>query len=476
MRAVSELRGYQGTGIEHLLSHPQAGLFLDMGLGKTVIAETTVFEFIRFGVGPTLVVGPIRVIETVWRQEARNWEHTKDLTFSLVRGSASERELALNTKADIYLINPEHLVWLFEYYGKKKHPFETLIIDESSMFKNVSTKRFRTIRSKVSSFSRRYILTGTPRPNRLLELWTQIYILDEGKRLGTSYGRFKERYFYPVDHWGYKWEPRPGAREAIYEAISDIVLRMDAKDYLDLPKLIYNRVECPLPREIQQIYREVEDEAFSKLAGTEKITALNVVGAMMKCRQIANGIVYTDVNGDQSVKHLHNEKLDACLEIIEETGSPVIVVYNFVHELEYLKEHLKYYNPVVLSKAKGKELEKVVEDFNEGKIQVLLLHPASGGHGLNLQAECHTMIWFGLTFSYEQYVQTIARINRQGQKYSVMLHVLVAPGTVDDLLVQTLDAKARGQDELFTYLKLYREGGRKAIASHVQENPEFLTV
>ena len=472
-RSVSELRAYQGRAIEHLLSHPQAGLFLDMGLGKTVVAQTAVFEFLRFGVGPTLVVGPIRVIETVWRQEAKRWEHTKDLTFSLVRGTAAERELALLTKADIYLVNPEHLVWLFEYYGKRNHPFETLIVDESSKFKNVSTVRFRTIRNKIKSFSRRYILTGTPTPNKLLELWTQIFILDEGKRLGTSYGRFKERYFYPVDHWGYKWEPRPGAREAIYEAISDLVLRMDAKDYLQLPEVTYNRVECPLPPAIKQVYREVEDQAFALISEMEHITALNVVGAMMKCRQIANGVVYTDVNGDKGVKHLHNEKLDACKEIIEETGSPVIVVYNFKHELEFLKEHLKEFSPVVLTEARS--VEKVVEDFNAGDIQVLLLHPASGGHGLNLQGACHTMIWFGLTFSYEQYVQTIARINRQGQSMPVIVHLLVAPLTVDELLIQTLAAKAKGQNELFTYLKLYRQGGKKAIAQYAQEDPQFLT-
>jgi SNF2 family DNA or RNA helicase len=473
MRPASALRPYQGKAIEHLLSHPQGGLFLDMGLGKTVAGLTAVFEFLRFGVGPTLVVGPIRVIEAVWRQEAKRWEHTKGLTFSLVRGNESKRISALNTKADIYLINPEQLVWLFEYYGKSKHPFETLIVDESSMFKNVSTKRFRTIRGKIESFSRRYIFTGTPTPNRLLELWTQIYILDQGKRLGTSYGRFKERYFYPVDHWGYKWEPRPGAREAIYEAISDLVLRMDAKDYLDLPELIYNRVECPLPAALKSLYKGVEEEAFAQIDNAENITALNVVGAMMKCRQIANGVVYTEVNGGQGVKHLHNEKLNACHEIIEETGSPVIVVYNFKHELEYLKEHLKEFNPVVLVTAK--DTAQVVDDFNAGKIRVLLLHPASGGHGLNLQEACHTMIWFGLTFSYEQYVQTIARINRQGQTMPVMLHVLVAPGTVDDMLVLTLAAKAKGQNELFTYLKLYREGGRKAIKDHAEQNPEFLT-
>lgn len=458
IRPVNQLRAYQGKAIEHLLSHPQGGLFLDMGLGKTASALTAIYEFNRFGVGPTLVVGPIRVIETVWRQEAKLWEHTQNLTFSLIRGNATQRQAALNQKADIYLINPEHLVWLFELIGDAAMPFETLIIDESSMFKNVGSKRFRTLRHQVKKFSRRYILTGTPTPNKLLELWPQIFLLDEGKRLGTSFTRFKERYFAPVDRWGYKVEPRHGAKEKIYEAIADLVLRMDAKDYLELPEVIYNRVEIPLSKEVMETYRAVENEAFAKLDAETSITAMNVVGALIKARQVANGVVYTELveSGKQSVKVLHKEKINAAREIIEETGSPVIVVYNFKHELELLKEELKEFSPVVMNEEK--DADKVVRDWNDGKIEVLLLHPQSGGHGLNLQHGGHTMIWFGLTFSFEQYAQTVARINRQGQTKPVVLHVLIAPGTVDELLEQVLQNKEKEQNDLFTFLKNYRKG------------------
>lgn len=461
-RSVNQLRPYQAKAIEHMLSHPQGGLFLDMGLGKTASALTAIYEFNRFGVGATLVVGPIRVIETVWRQEAKLWEHTQNLTFSLIRGNAKQREEALKVQANIYLVNPEHLVWLFEYFGENPMPFEVLMIDESSMFKDISTKRFKSLRHQVGKFQRRYILTGTPTPNKLLELWPQVFLLDEGKRLGTSFTRFKARFFQPVDRWGYKVEPREGAKERIYELIADLVLRMDAKDYLDLPEVIHNRVETPLDKETMRIYREVEDQAFSSLDSMTRITAMNVMGSLIKARQVANGVVYTEFGDGKSeavtkTKVLHHEKLNAAREIVDETGSPVIIVYNFRHELDLLKEAFKDLNPVTL--VDEKDASKVVNDWNAGKIQVLFLHPQSGGHGLNLQEGGHTMIWFGLTFSYEQYAQTIARINRQGQTKPVVIHTLIAPGTVDVLLEKVLESKKAEQDDLFTYLKNYR-GGR----------------
>lgn len=450
MRSINELRTYQGKAIEFLLSHPQAGLFLDMGLGKTASALTAVKEFIRFGVGATLVVGPIRVIETVWRQEMAKWEHLQGLTFSLVRGNETERRAALAVKADIYLINPEHLTWLLDTLGDAPYPFETLFVDESSMFKNVGTKRFRTLRYKVKNFARRYLLTGTPTPNKLLELWPQIFLLDLGKRLGTSYGRYKERFF-DQDYTGYKWTPKPGAEEKIYALIADLVLRMDAADYLVLPKVTYNTVAITLPAAIRKIYTGIEKDAFFELSKASFINAVNAPAALTKCRQIANGIVYT--NDGSETEFLHNEKLKVTKSIVEESGSPVIVVYNFKHELELLKETLKEFEPVVLKDSK--DTEATIADWNAGKIQVLLLHPVTGGHGLNLQDGGHTMVWFGLTFSYEQYVQTIARINRQGQKYPVMIHILTATNTVDELIADTLAAKAQGQDRLFDYLKAY---------------------
>ena len=321
-RSVEALRHYQCQAIEHMLANPQAGLFLDMGLGKTASALTCLYELDRFGCGKALVVGPIRVIETVWRQEARLWEHTQDLTFSLIRGSKAQRAAALEEDAKIYLVNPEHLQEVFELLGDRISSFETLVIDESSMFKNSTTKRFKALRQSVKKFARRYILTGTPTPNKLMELWPQIYLLDGGKRLGTSFYKFREQYFYTVDRYGYKWQPKPNAVEKIYAAIADLVLRMDAKDYLELPPVVFNRVEVQLPEQVMSVYRAVEDAAFAKLTDTTNISAMNVVGAMMKCRQIANGVVYThDHEGNQGIERMHSAKMDATKEIIEGTGS-----------------------------------------------------------------------------------------------------------------------------------------------------------
>jgi SNF2 family DNA or RNA helicase len=351
------------------------------------------------------------------------------------------------------LINPEHLNWLLDLLGDKPYPFETLIVDESSMFKDVSTKRFARLRWKVKNFSRRYIMTGTPTPNRLLELWPQIFLLDLGQRLGSSYGKFKERFF-DQDYTGYKWEPKPGAEKKIYSLIADITLRMDNKDYLSLPKVTFNHVKVSLPEAVRKLYRSVEKDAMAQISQFSRITAVNAPAELIKCRQIANGVVYaTKPDGTKTTEVLHSEKLRATREIVEETGSPVIVVYNFKHELALLQEELKDFSPVVLTESKN--AERTIDDWNSGKIQVLLLHPASGGHGLNLQEGGHTLIWYALNFSYEQYLQVNARINRQGQKFPVMIHILVAEDTVDELLVDLMASKAAGQDRLFDYLKAY---------------------
>jgi len=456
-RPVTELYDYQCRTIEWMLSHPQAGVVLDMGMGKTCSALTALYEFQRFGVGPTLVVAPIRVVETVWRQEAAEWEHlTGQFKFSLLRGTPTERLAALNQKADIYLVNPEHLEWLLDLLPEHgPYPFETLIIDESSMFKDVSTKRFKILRHKIRHFRRRYILTGTPRPNKLLELWPQIFILDEGQRLGTSYGRFKQRFFYQADRYGYKWEPLPGAEEKIYQLIADLVLRIENPN---APKASFNILRIPLPEDARRIYREVEDNALASLGDFSEITAANAAAAMMKCRQVANGVVYaTELeSNNRTVEHIHREKFKAVQEVVENTGSPVIVVYSFKHELEELKKlFAKDYSFVVLNEEKN--AEAVVAAWNRGEYDIMFLHPQSGGHGLNLQHGGHTMVWFGLTFSFEQYIQTVARINRQGQKHPVIVHLLLAENTVDELLHQVLTAKEQGQNSLFEYLKAYAE-------------------
>jgi SNF2 family DNA or RNA helicase len=462
MRSRSDLRSYQVEGIDFLLDRFGAGLYQDMGLGKTVTALTVIYELRRFGYGPALVIGPIRVIETVWRQEAKEWEHLQDLTFSLVRGNEQQRRRALLNEADIYLINPDLLRWLFKTI-RRPYPFHILFVDEASMFTRAGTRRFRALRPRIKYFRRRYTMTGTPMPNRLSEIWPHMYIVDEGKRLCRKFGDFKSRFYEPVVHENHEdtrfvpWEPKEGAEEKIYSLIADVVLRTDAKDHLDLPDVIINRVKVVLPSKARRIYDEVENESLSELPEGRSITAANAAVALMKCRQIANGVVYdtpSEFDEDQTIliKEIHKEKLLATDEVVNETGSPIIIVYNFQHELDLLKE--QYEDAIVFKEVKNSP--KLVRQWSKGKIPILLLHPKSGGYGLNLQHGGHTMIWFGLTFSYGDYIQTIGRINRQGQRYPVIIHTIIALRTVDILMERVLKAKAKKEANLFGYLKEYR--------------------
>lgn len=434
-----QLRPSQEVMVQHLLDHNHAGLFVDMGWGKTIAMLRALWEMEE---GPTLLVAPIRVIQSVWRQEARKWGIA--LSFSLVYGKPKERLAALDKKADIYLINPENLVWLFNQ--KKLPKFQILIVDESSMFKNVGSKRFRKLRYKIKNFKRRYILTGTPTPNSLLELWPQMFMLDQGERLGRTAGAYKSRFFHAVDYHGWKFEPNEGAKEIIYDRVQDIVLQQGG-NLPGLPEFTYNRIRVTLDPKHKKFYDDIEEEALATFDGVT-ITAANVVSGMMKCRQISNGMFY---DNDGKAVELHTKKIDALKEVIEETGSNVIVVYNFRHELAAIQKKLKEYKPVVLNRDKD-----AVEKWNAGEIRVLLLHPASGGHGLNLQDGGHTMVWFGLTFSYEQFAQTIKRIHRSGQQHPVVCHFITARGTVDQLMWRVLRSKEKGQAELLKALEDYR--------------------
>jgi SNF2 family DNA or RNA helicase len=431
-----KLHDYQVEGVEYLRTHPFAGLFIDMGRGKTAIALHAFQDFPK----PILLVGPIRVIEWVWRQEAKKW-NLDDLSFSLVRGQPAARRLALEAEADIYLVNPEGLAEALE-----ARPYAVLCIDESSMFKNPSTKRFKGLRKYLKRFSRRIILTGTPAPNSLMDLWSQIFILDLGQRLDTAFFRFKSKFFEQLDYMGYKFGPREGAQEKVTELISDLIFRIEAEE--KLPP-IENIVDVELPPTARRMYREMERQAFIDLGKEKTITAVNAAAAMMKLRQIAGGFVYRDGGTTELV---HREKIDALDSILNQTGSPVIVVYHFQHELAALKKAFPY----------GATLDKGwnQEDWDAQKIPLLLLHPASGGHGLNLQYGSHTMVIYSASFSYEQMDQTRCRIDRQGQKNSVVFHYLRAVDTVDDLLLEVLEAKKVSQATVLQMVKDYADKRR----------------
>jgi SNF2 family DNA or RNA helicase len=430
-----KLRPYQLEAIDFLKAHPAAGLFIDMGLGKTAAVLHALLDS-RASL-PVLLVGPIRVIENVWEAEANKWQRTKDLCFSLVRGQPDARRRALATEADIYLTNPELLeeALLARSYG-------TLVIDESSMFKNPSTKRFKLIRKHLGKFKRRIILTGTPTPNSLEELWSQVFILDRGERLETAFYRFKNRYFRQVDYLGYKFEPVEGAEARITDLVSDIIFRVEAKGNLAPREAIDNPVHITLPPVARKLYDKMAKEAFIELSQAN-VSAASAAAVLMKLRQVASGFVYDD---EHSTVFVHDEKIKATHEILDATGSPVIVVYNFQHELAALKK--AFPQGVTLDKWNQKQ-------WDAGKIPLLFLHPASGGHGLNLQYGSHTMVIFSASFSCEQMSQTKARIDRQGQEFPVVFHFLQSDDTVDELILAVLEAKAKTQATVLSLIKEY---------------------
>ncbi len=431
---MKTLRPYQIEADAFLKAHPHAGLFIDMGLGKTAATLHALTEFPE----PILLVAPIRVIETVWEAEAGDWQPTAGLSFSLLRGSKTARKLAVERDADVYMVNPELLE-----EALSARSYGSLVVDESSMFKNPSTTRFKTLRRHLKSFTRRVILTGTPSPNSLMDLWAQIFILDLGKRLDTSFTRFKQRFFYPTDYMGYKWEPKPGAEEEILRLISDLIFRVSAEGNLPPRQVIDNPIRFSLKGNAARIYNDLEKEAFSALASEQTLTAANAAAAMMKLRQVASGFVYDD---DREVVEVHRDKIKIVEEILAETGSPVILVYQFRHELEALKKAFP----------QGRDFSpEALADWNKGKVPLLFLHPASGGHGINLQYGGHTMVIFSGSFSLEQMSQTKARIDRQGQKAPVIFHWIIAEGTVDELIMEVLDSKEKNQANVLKRIHEY---------------------
>ena len=439
------LRPYQKRMAEEIVKHPQLALFADMGTGKT-LATLKALEELK---GSTLLIAPIRVCETVWRQEAKKWGI--NLTFSLIRGPINVRIQALNKKSNVYLINPDLITWLFNMDGLPH--FTNLIVDESSLFKNPRTKRFKMLKKNLKLFERRYILTGTPSPNSLMDLWSQIGILDKGKRLGTAYSRFKNTYF-DSDYMGFKWTIKPGSKEKIEELLSDIVIRLDAKDYLDLPEMMETDVTIKLdPKELIQ-YQQFAKNMITHLGGKE-LTVISAVTLHTKLSQLANGMVYDE---EGNIHLFHTKKIDALKEMVEEINEPIIIVYKYNHEKESI---LDIFPKAVLFNVG--DTNKHIEDWNAGKIKQLLLHPASGGHGINLQeGGCH-IIWFSPIPSLEQYLQTNKRIHRSGQTKPVFIHRLIAEHTIDEQIAKNLKMKDVSQTNFLDSMKKYIEIIRDTI-------------
>ena len=439
---------YQKIAIEKIINLPAVGLFLEMGLGKTVSALTAIQELLydRFEVSKVLVIAPLRVAQSTWSGEIEKWDHLQDLRLAKVLGSEKQRIEALHQPADIWIINRENTEWLVDYYGRK-WPFDMVVIDELSSFKNPRSKRFRALR-KVRPLIKRIVgLTGTPAPNGLIDLWSQIYLLDQGERLGKTLTGYRNRYFDPGrrnQNIVFEWIPKPFAEERIYEKISDICVSMKAEDWLQLPERIDNVIEVELPEKVKSQYKQLERDLILPLLDSD-VTAANAAVLTNKLLQMANGAIYDEFG---EAKEIHDAKLEALEEVVEAAnGKPVMVVYAYKHDLDRIRKQLKKYNPRTL------DSDQDVQDWNAGKIQVLLLHPASGGHGLNLQAGGNIIVWFGLTWGLEYYQQVNARLYRQGQTERVIVHHIIAKGTMDEEVLKALTGKAATQNDLMEAVK-----------------------
>lgn len=439
-----EPHAYQEYATQRIIDTPKVGLFLDMGLGKTVSTLTAVEELIndRFAVRKCLVIAPLRVAKMTWTDEAAKWDHLH-LRISRVLGSETERKRALSTDADVYTINRENVPWLVKLYGRR-WPFDMVVVDESSSFKNHRAKRFRALRQVLGLIDRLVLLTGTPSPRSLMDLWAQMYLLDQGARLGKTIGAYRDAYFKPGKHNGYvvyDWILRDGADEVIYRHIGDICVSMTADDWLTLPERVTNRVEVELPPAARRTYDRLLRDFVAEIDGNE-VTAANAAVLTGKLLQVANGAVYDE---DGAVREVHRAKLDALAEIREECNEPMIVFYWFQHDAERLQK--------AFPDARFLETEADLAAWNRGEVPMLLLHPASAGHGLNLQDGGHVIVWYGLTWSLELYQQANARLYRQGQTKPVIVHHLVAKNTMDGRVLNALAGKSTGQDALIAAVK-----------------------
>ena len=440
---------YQTRGQKFLLANQRAGLFFDPGLGKTATTLAAINGLIRAGlVEKVLVVAPLRVIYSVWPAQVAHWQQFRGLRVSIVHGTKSERTEALRAPADIYLINPEGLQWLVE---QKRPDWQMLVVDESTKFKSSSAKCFKALKTLLPEFDRRVILTGTPSPNGLEDLWAQIYLLDEGERLGKRVTHFRERFFHRGGFKNYQWIANPRSQQEIEARISDIVLRLDASDYLQMPELIVNDIEIDLPADIRKAYRQLERELFFSLE--DKETQLTNAGSKyLLCRQIANGGLYLDGNAE----HVHQAKIEALESIADELGGkPLLVAYQFQHDLARLLAWR--YAPHIGGGVSPAITDRLVKQWNTGGLPLLYVQPQAMSHGLNMQGAGNDIVWFGLTDNLETYSQTNARIYRQGVKNNVRVHRLLAKGTVDMAMRKRIDNKEEAQKSLLDSLRDYME-------------------
>ena len=438
---------YQRYATDFILTHPEAAVLLDMGLGKSVISLTAIWELClnRFEIGRVLVIAPLRVARDTWPAEIQKWDHLRGLTYSVVVGTEKERRAALMRSASVFIINRENIQWLVEDSGIP-FTFDMILIDELSSFKSWQAKRFKSLLKVRPGVKRIVGLTGTPSSNGLMDLWAEFRILDLGKRLGRFITHYRDAFFLPDkrnQQQVFTYKPRPGAEEEIYRRIGDMTISMRATDHLKMPERIENRVAVRMDDRERDIYDRMKAELIVQIQGQE-IDAVNAAALSGKLCQMANGASYTD---DHSVVQIHERKLDALEDLIEgANGKPLLVAYWFKHDLSRIQKRFP--------QAREIRTSKDITDWNAGDIPVALIHPASAGHGLNLQAGGNTLVWFGLTWSLELYQQTNARLWRQGQTAgTVIIHHIITEDTIDERIMDALERKDKTQSALIDAVK-----------------------
>ena len=452
MRTRSQLRGYQRRAISFVKRRRFGALLIDMGLGKTVITLTAIADLLSSGqITGVLIVAPLRVIQAVWRQEAREWSHTRGLKFSLVHGSERERMAALRKPAHIHLINPEGIKWLSGTLRRKPWPWDMLVVDESTEFAVPNTVRFKCLRKGLRHFKRRIVMTGTPTPRSLLQIWSQMFIADLGASLGQRYTDFKTNHFYKTGYMGYHLEPKDGSEEIITEAMSPRVVRLVAEDWIEVPDLVTVPIWIDLPASARELYTRLEEEMFLAfedfaLDGNEEVIAETAASLSGKCRQICNGAIYTTLveTGAKSWRPIHDAKIEALRELVRETyGEPLLIAYQFKHDLERIKSAFPKFVPFAKNR-----VEQIVDLWNSRRISGLILHPQNSKYGLNLQKGGNRIVWFGGTYSRLHYDQLIGRLRRSGQTEKVYNYIIAARDTVDEVVLQTVEGHGVRQQRI----------------------------
>lgn len=458
-----DLHQYQEATVSHIIENRYCGAFLDMGLGKTV-STLTAIEILKFDfleIDKALIIAPKRVAETVWSDEVEKWSHLKHLKVVKIMGSEKQRLEALKTKADVYTVSRDNVAWLCAQYGGCL-PFDMVVIDELSSFKSYKSKRFKALRLVRPYLKRLVGLTGTPAPNGLIDLWPQVYLMDRGERLEKTISRYREKYFRPGRSNGnvvYDYKLLGDSEELIHAKIGDICISMKTEDYLNMPDVTYNYIKLKMPNALKKQYDDFEKDMvltlINEVGEGQTIPVANAAALSNKLLQMCNGAVYDE---DRNVKHIHDIKIEALKDIIDTAnGQPVLVAWSFQHDRNRIMKELSAYKPREL------KTEQDIRDWNNGEIQVMLAHPASAGHGLNLQAGGSIIVWFGQTWSLELYQQFNCRLYRQGQKSAVIIHHLLLEGSYDEDVIKALHRKDEKQNGLMESIKAKVDKYKKYI-------------